>query len=51
MGLWSKWVRVAGWICALGSVLVLVNLLLVLAASPEEWRPTAEGRLRMRSGA
>ena len=42
MGLWSRSVRAAGWACALGSALILVNLLLVLGTSPEEWRPSAE---------
>ena len=42
MGLWSRGVRIGGWVCAIGSALVLINLLLVLVASPEEWRPTAE---------
>ena len=39
MGLWSRSVRISGWLCAFGSALILINLILVLFWAPEEWRP------------
>ena len=43
-GIWSRRFRVVGWLCAAGSVLLTINLLVLLAELPKEWwlDPSAE---------